>query len=42
LGRAIYENYDALSEILGEALIDRERQRVRDELFAPARRQDSG
>ena len=35
-----YENYDALSEILGEAMIDRERQRVRDELFAPARRQD--
>jgi 5-methylcytosine-specific restriction protein B len=35
-----YENYDALSEILGEAMIDRERQRVRDELFSPARHPD--
>jgi len=35
-----YENYDALSEILGEAMIDRERQRVRDELLAPARQQE--
>ncbi len=35
-----YENYDALSQILGEDMIDRERQRVRDEFFLPARQQD--
>jgi len=35
-----YEDYAALSEILGEAMVDRDRQRVREELFAPGRRQD--
>ena len=35
-----YEDYTALSEILGEAMVDRDRQRVREELFAPGRRQD--
>lgn len=35
-----YEDYAALSEILGEAMVDRDRQRVREELFAPTRRQD--
>jgi 5-methylcytosine-specific restriction protein B len=35
-----YEDYAALSEILGEAMVDRDRQRVREELFASARRQD--
>jgi 5-methylcytosine-specific restriction protein B len=35
-----YEDYGALTEILGEAMVDSERQRVREELFLPARRQD--
>lgn len=35
-----YEDYGALTEILGEAMVDIERQRVREELFLPARRQD--
>jgi 5-methylcytosine-specific restriction protein B len=35
-----YEDYGALMEILGDAMVDRERQRVRDELFQSARRQD--
>jgi 5-methylcytosine-specific restriction enzyme B len=35
-----YEDYSALVEILGGAMVDDERQRVRDELFQPARRQD--
>ena len=35
-----YEDYGALTEILGEAMVDRERQRVSEELFLPARRQD--
>jgi len=35
-----YEDYGALTEILGGAMIDGERQRVREELFLPARRQD--
>jgi 5-methylcytosine-specific restriction enzyme B len=35
-----YEDYAALLEILGEAMVDRDRQRVRDELFTPARRLD--
>ncbi len=35
-----YEDYGALSEIMGEAMVDSDRQRVRDELFLPARRQD--
>ncbi len=35
-----YEDYNALTEILGGAIVDAERQRVREELFLPARRQD--
>jgi 5-methylcytosine-specific restriction protein B len=35
-----YEDYSALTEILGGDLVDGERQRVREELFLPARRQD--
>ena len=35
-----YEDYGALTEILGGAVVDDERQRVREELFLPARRQD--
>jgi 5-methylcytosine-specific restriction enzyme B len=35
-----YEDYGALSEILGGAIVDGDRQRVREELFLPARRQD--
>ena len=35
-----YEDYAALSEILGEAMVDRDRQRVREDLFSSARRQD--
>ncbi len=35
-----YEDYGALTEILGGAMVDGERQRVREELFLPARRQD--
>jgi 5-methylcytosine-specific restriction protein B len=35
-----YEDYGALTEILGGAIVDDERQRVREELFLPARRQD--
>jgi 5-methylcytosine-specific restriction protein B len=35
-----YEDYDALTDILGGAMVDGERQRVREELFLPARRQD--
>lgn len=35
-----YEDYSALLEILGGAIVDDERQRVRDELFQPAHRQD--
>jgi len=35
-----YEDYGALTEILGQAMVDGERQRVREELFLPARRQD--
>lgn len=35
-----YEDYRALTEILGGAMVDGERQRVREELFLPARRQD--
>ena len=35
-----YEDYGALSEILGGTMVDRDRQRVRDELFLPGRRQD--
>ena len=35
-----YEDYSALTDILGEAMVDDKRQRVREELFLPARRQD--
>ena len=35
-----YEDYGKLTQILGEAMVDESRQRVRDELFALARRQD--
>lgn len=35
-----YEDFEALTQILGEALVDKDRQRIRDELFSPARRQD--
>jgi 5-methylcytosine-specific restriction protein B len=35
-----YEDYSALTEILGGAMVDGERQRVREELFLPAHRQD--
>lgn len=33
-----YEDYGALVRILGRSLVDEERQRIRDELFAPAKR----
>jgi 5-methylcytosine-specific restriction enzyme B len=35
-----YEDYGALTQILGEAMVDESRQRVREELFTSARRQD--
>ena len=35
-----YEDYGKLTQILGEAMVDESRQRVREELFASARRQD--
>lgn len=35
-----YEDYGALKNILGEALVDETRQRVREELFVPGRHQD--
>jgi 5-methylcytosine-specific restriction enzyme B len=35
-----YEDYDALEKILGKGLVDREKQRVRHELFELARRDD--
>jgi 5-methylcytosine-specific restriction enzyme B len=35
-----YENYDLLREVLGQALVDEENQRVRTELFEPERRDD--
>ncbi len=35
-----YEDYDALEKILGRQLVDRERQRVRQELFDPARQDE--
>jgi len=35
-----YEDYGALVEILGKTIVDGDRQRIRDELFLPARRQD--
>lgn len=35
-----YEDYDALDKILGAGLVDRMNQRIKHELFDPARRQD--
>ena len=35
-----YEDYDALEKILGSALVDRDKQRIRHELFDPARQED--
>ena len=35
-----YENYSMLREILGQALVDEENQRIRDDLFEPDRRED--
>jgi 5-methylcytosine-specific restriction protein B len=35
-----YEDYGKLTQVLGEAMVDESRQRVREELFAPARRLD--
>jgi 5-methylcytosine-specific restriction protein B len=35
-----YENYSMLRELLGQALVDEEKQRIRDELFEPERRDD--
>jgi 5-methylcytosine-specific restriction protein B len=35
-----YEDFGALTQILGEAMVDESRQRVREELFTPTRRQD--
>jgi 5-methylcytosine-specific restriction enzyme B len=35
-----YEDYDALAKILGMGLVDKEGQRIRDELFSPARREE--
>jgi 5-methylcytosine-specific restriction enzyme B len=35
-----YENYSMLRELLGQALVDEENQRIRDELFEPDRRDD--
>jgi 5-methylcytosine-specific restriction protein B len=35
-----YENYSMLRELLGQAIVDEENQRIRDELFEPERRDD--
>lgn len=35
-----YEDYGALAQILGPGLVDTERQRIREELFQPVRRED--
>lgn len=35
-----YEDYGALTQILGPGLVDEARQRIRDELFVPARREE--
>jgi 5-methylcytosine-specific restriction protein B len=35
-----YENYSMLCQLLGQALVDEENQRIRDELFSPERRDD--
>lgn len=35
-----YEDYGALAQILGTGMIDEPRQRIREELFAPSRREE--
>jgi 5-methylcytosine-specific restriction enzyme B len=35
-----YENYGMLRELLGPALVDEEKQSIREELFRPERRED--
>jgi 5-methylcytosine-specific restriction protein B len=35
-----YENYGMLCQLLGQALVDEQNQRIRDELFMPGRRDD--
>ena len=35
-----YEDYEALARILGSGMVDVTKQRIRDELFAPARRDE--
>ena len=35
-----YEDYPALARILGRALVDEARERIRHELLAPSRRED--
>jgi 5-methylcytosine-specific restriction protein B len=35
-----YEDYGALTQILGAGLVDETRQRIRDELFVPTRREE--
>ena len=35
-----YENYGTLTQILGKDLVDESKQRIREELFAPLRRQE--
>ena len=35
-----YENYGILCQLLGQALVDEQNQRIRDELFMPERRDD--
>jgi 5-methylcytosine-specific restriction enzyme B len=35
-----YENYGMLCQLLGQALVDEQNQRIRDELFMPDRRDD--
>jgi 5-methylcytosine-specific restriction protein B len=35
-----YENYGILRQLLGQALVDEQNQRIRDELFTPERRDD--
>lgn len=35
-----YEDYGALTQILGKEMVDEPKQRIREELFAPPRRQE--
>jgi 5-methylcytosine-specific restriction enzyme B len=35
-----YEDYGALTQILGKDMVDEPKQRIREELFAPPRRQE--